>query len=57
MLGKDLQKLCEEYPDFDFQFTFTDGYSRFPNVRTFENLTLEDIGHSDKIVLLSGEEH
>ena len=34
----------------------TDGYSTFPNVRTFKNLELCDIGHSDKVVVLEGEE-
>lgn len=55
MTGRELGKLCELYPDFDFQFTFTDGYSRFPNVRTFTDLELCDIGHSDKVVVISGE--
>lgn len=56
MLGKDLQKLAEKYPDYEFLFTFTDGYSRFPNVRNFNQLKMEDVGHSDKVVIISGEE-
>lgn len=57
MLGKDLMKLCEKYPDFDFEFSFTDGNNgRFINVRHFEKLELCDVGHSDKVVILSGEE-
>lgn len=56
MTGKELKQLAEEYPDFEFQFTFTDGYNRFPNVRNFENLKLCDIGHSDKVVILTGSE-
>lgn len=56
MTGKELKQLAEEYPDFEFQFTFTDGYNRFPNVRNFENLELCDIGHSDKVVVLTGSE-
>ena len=57
MLGKDLEQLCKQYPDFDFQFSFTDSYSKFPNVRSFEKLELCDIGHSDKVVILTGEEN
>lgn len=56
MTGKELKELCEQYPDFVFEFVFTDGYSKFPNVRTFKNLELADVGHSSCIVLLSGEE-
>ena len=56
MTGKELQKLCEQYPDFEFTFSFTDGYSHFPNVRSFDNLTLCDVGHSDKVVVLTADE-
>lgn len=52
--GIELLKLVEQYPDFDFQFRFTDGYSKFPNIRTFEDLELCDIGYSDKVVILTG---
>lgn len=59
MLGSELKKLCDEYPDFDFQFGFIEdlkaGYI-FPNNRTFEKLELADVGYSDKVVVLSGEE-
>lgn len=48
--------MAEEYKDFDFKFSFTDGYSKFPNVRTFSQLELCDIGHGDKVVILTGEE-
>lgn len=56
MKGKDILKLAEKYKDYDFEFRFTDGYSKFPNVRTFSQLELCDIGHSDKVVILTGEE-
>lgn len=56
MKGKDILKLAEEYKDFDFEFSFTDGYSNFPNVRSFSHLELCDIGYSDKVVILTGEE-
>lgn len=55
MKGKELLKLCEQYPDFEFEFSFTDGYSKFPNVRSFKNLELCDIGHSDKIITLTSD--
>ena len=44
------------YEDFEVEFVFTDGYSKFPNVRSFNVEEITDIGHSDKVVLLSGEE-
>lgn len=56
MKGKELAELAMQYADFDFEFIFTDGFNRFPNVRSFEKLELCDIGHSDKVVLLSGDE-
>lgn len=57
MLGKDLAKICEQYADFEFEFIFTDGNNgRFLNVRSFDNLELCDVGHSDKVVLLTGNE-
>lgn len=42
--------------EFEVEFVFTDGYSKFPNVRSFAVEGIADIGHSDKVVLLSGEE-
>ena len=56
MKGKELAELAMEYADFDFEFRFTDGYSNFPNVRSFEKLELCDIGYSDKVVVLTGDE-
>ena len=55
MKGSELAKLASQYPDYDFKFVFTDGYSTFPNVRTFENLELCDVGHSHKVVSLTSE--
>ena len=56
MKGKELAKIAMQYPDFEFEFVFTDGISKFPNVRVFEKLEVGDIGHSDKVVQLCGEE-
>ena len=52
MKSEELKKICEQYPDFEFEFKFTDGYSRFPNIRTFNHLELTDVGHSEKIIVL-----
>lgn len=58
MKGKELEKICKEYPDFDFQFIFLDGDNgKFLNIRSFSELEIADIGHSDKVVLLSGKEN
>lgn len=53
MTGKELEKICREYPDFDFQFIFSDrDNGKFLNIRSFSKLEIADIGHSDKVVLL-----
>lgn len=56
MSGEELKKLGEEYPDFEFKFSFSDGGDKWPNVRSFDNIELADVGHSNKVVILSGEE-
>lgn len=56
MKGKELAELAMQYPDFDFEFCFTDGGNKWPNIRKFNQLELADVGHSDKVVVLSGEE-
>ena len=57
MTTDDLKKICEEYPNFEIEFKFTDGYSKFPNIRDFKNIEIADIGHSDKVIILTGDEH
>lgn len=56
MNGKELAEIALQYPDFKFEFVFTDGYSKFPNVRVFERIEVSDIGYSDKVVQITGEE-
>lgn len=56
MTGRELAKLAMKYENYNFEFSFTDGYSNFPNVRKFEKLELCDVSHSDKIVILTGQE-
>lgn len=56
MKVSELIEKLSPYVEFDVEFVFTDGYSNFPNVRSFAVEGIADIGHSDKVVLLSGEE-
>ena len=57
MKGEELAKLAMQFKDFDFEFSFTDGGTeKFINVRHFEELELCDVGHSDKVVVLTGKE-
>ena len=58
MKGKDLIRLIKEkeLEDFEIQVVYTDGYDKYP---TFNSLSLKgiaDIGVSDQIVYLDGEE-
>lgn len=57
MKAKDLAALLLEDPDFDVQFSFTDGCSVFPNIRTFNVTGISDIGYSSKTIILDGEEN
>lgn len=57
MKGKELAELAMQYEDFEFEFCFVDGATgHWINLRNFENLELCSIGHSDKVVTLTGEE-
>lgn len=47
------------YEDFDVEFIFSEeptNGSFFPTIRTFNNIDIGDIGHSDKRILLTGDE-
>ena len=53
MKAKELAERLMKYPDFEVLFRwfdFTDG-----ECLSFTDITIDDIGHSDKIVVLSGE--
>lgn len=56
--AEELAKLFMKYPDFDVEFSIKDGYGErgFPNIRSFKNISLVDVGHSGKIIVLTGEE-
>ena len=58
MKGKTLIDLIKKnkLEDFDIDMVFTDGYSTFPNVRTFEIEELTDIGYSSKRALFGIKE-
>ena len=56
MKAKELIEKLKNYEDFDIEFHFTDGFSRFPNIRRFSVDCVEDLGHSDKVIIISGEE-
>lgn len=59
MKAKDLAEALLKYPEFDVCFSFGErddsewGYT----VRSFKDIIIEDIGHSDKILALGGTEH
>ncbi len=57
MKAIELIKLLEGCEEFDVEFVFSDGSTPHGlNVRVFDNLSLADIGHSDKVIRLSGDE-
>ncbi len=53
MTVKELSEICKQYVDFEIQFSFIDNCKKFPNIRTFSNIELDDIGYSDKVVCLT----
>jgi len=58
MTGKELVQIIEEEGLEDYEFTFstshTDGRSKWGFTVHRYTINLEDIGHSDKVVILSG---
>lgn len=56
MKANKLIELLKPYQDFDVEFVFSEIVSEKLNVRTFKDLEIADIGYSDKVVLISGEE-
>jgi hypothetical protein len=56
MKAKELIAILEKNPDFDVVVTIYDGGEKFPNMRTFENIELADVGHSSKVIVLTGDE-
>lgn len=59
MTGQELINKLKGYEDFDIEFIFSEepcSGSYFPTIRHFEDLSIGDIGYSDKVILLSGNE-
>lgn len=56
MKAKELISILKQNPDFDVVVTICDGGDKFPNMRTFENIELADVGHSSKVIVLTGDE-
>jgi hypothetical protein len=58
MKAKDLANELLKYPDFEVSFSFgeRDNSSWGYTVRQFDNISIGDIGHSDKVILLDGTE-
>jgi len=59
MEAKELAKLLMEHPNFKVDFAFMDKHNNpiWPlHLRTFDITGIGDIGHSDKIIRLSGKE-
>lgn len=56
MKAKELIAILQQNPEFDVVVTICDGGDKFPNMRTFENIELADVGYSDKVIVLTGDE-
>lgn len=63
MKAKDLASKLMENPEFDVEFTFVkyterpdDKICKFMNIRQFENIQIDDIGYSSKVIQLGGIE-
>lgn len=63
MKAKDLASKLTENPEFDVEFTFVeyterpdDKICKFMNIRKFENIQIDDIGYSSKVIQLGGIE-
>ena len=58
MKARELADALLQYPDFDVCFSFgePDGGEWGYTVRTFDDISIKDIGHSDKVLALGGAE-
>lgn len=59
MKARELAEKLMEHPDFDVEFIFSEEFNendKWPTIRKFNNISIGDIGHSDKIIILDGEE-
>jgi N-acetyl-gamma-glutamylphosphate reductase len=56
MTAQELIELLQEHPDFKVEFIFAENKDATLNHRTFQNIEIADVGHSSKVILLTGEE-
>ena len=56
MTAQELIKFLEAHPDFEVQFCFSDKSEKMMNLRSFKNLEVADVGHSSKVIILTGDE-
>lgn len=58
MKAKELAEKLLRYPDFDIRFSFMekDNSEWGITLRSFEDVDITDIGHSDKLIVLGGKE-
>ena len=52
MKAKELANLLLEHPEFEVLFRDFDAETG--NLLAFENIQVDDIGHSDKVIILGG---
>lgn len=58
MKARELAEQLLKNPDFDIVFNATEKTEDFRvYIKNFENIKIIDIGYSDKIILLGGEEY
>ena len=57
MMVKDLINKLSKYEDFELEFVFVDALQERYTLRSFKVDEITDIGHSDKVILLSGKEN
>lgn len=57
MKAKELIGKLKGYDDFDIEFVFSEKMKgEWPTYRVFGNVEIADIGHSDKIIRITGNE-
>ena len=57
MRVKDLINKLSKYEDFELEFVFVDALQERYTLRSFKVDEITDIGHSDKVILLSVKEN
>ena len=58
MKAKELAQELLKYPEFEVSFCFIEQNQEdnWPNLRRFEKIKIEDIGHFDQRIQLGGQE-